>query len=214
VPSGNLFWLTGGLLTALGLTILSVYVLIARVIAREPRPDTAPEAGEAGAAPDTLSPVRDLIAEADRRLASAPNLAGKGRGGLHDLPMYILAGAPGAGKTSTFLAAGLSPELLAGQVHRESTILPTGLCNFWYANDAIFVETGGRFCSDDSAHWRSLVEQLAGRASALLDRFRPRRRPKVRGLIWFCEITPFLNIPDPTRISTLSRKVQEDAGAR
>ena len=58
------------------------------------------------------------------------------------MPLYLLIGPEGSGKTSTFLNSGLEPQLLAGQ--GTAPVSPTRLCNLWLAKDAIFAEIGGR----------------------------------------------------------------------
>jgi type VI secretion system protein ImpL len=218
--SGATFWLFTLGLTAVGLIALTVYFSISRLISRHAPAAPQGEVENVAAQP---SPARTatlgdtslagLIREAGDRLSKSPMLASRRtRTSFTDLPLYILAGPAGAGKTNTFLASALSPQLLAGQVHRESTVLPTSLCNLWFASDAIFAEAGGRFFTDDVAQWRSLVEHLcAGAGSSLLQKLRAGRRPdaNLRGVVWFCEITPFLGIPDLPRIDALARKVQE-----
>ncbi len=172
----------------------------------------AAESLSSGGSAFDSAPLAELMHEADRRLTQSPTLASKrGKSSLADLPLYILTGPAGAGKTSTFLASGLSPELLAGQVQRESIVLPTSLCNFWYASEAIFVEAGGRLFADDPGQWRRFVQRLCGASHSILGKLRAGRAPQagVRGVIWFCDVIPFLGIPDPSRIGTMARKVQE-----
>lgn len=162
--------------------------------------------------PGSLAPVSELIREAGQRLSASSTLAEKGgKRSLFDLPLYILAGPAGAGKTTAFLSAGLSPQLLAGHVQQESTILPTALGNLWYASDAVFVEAGGRFFAEDTHEWRTLVEQVSHDKQSFVQQLRSAntRATKVRGIVWFCDITSFLGMPDPGRIATLGRKLRE-----
>ena len=49
--------------------------------------------------------------------------------------MYFVLGAEGSGNTSLFLASKFEPELLAGQVHRESVVVPTRLGNILKASE-------------------------------------------------------------------------------
>jgi len=84
-----------------------------------------------------------LVAEANAALAKAPSFAGRRDGALlSKMPLYLLIGPEGSGKTSTFLNSGLEPQLLAGQ--GTTPVSPTRLCNLWLAKDAIFAEIGGR----------------------------------------------------------------------
>jgi type VI secretion system protein ImpL len=121
-----------------------------------------------------------------------------------------MAGPAGAGKTTAFLASGLSPELLAGHAQRDSTILPTSHCNLWYASDAVFVEAGSQFFSDDAQGWRALLEQLRGGGKNLLQQtWQQSGQTNVRGLVLFCDISNFLGAADSAKISVLARKTKE-----
>src|SRR5215831_12348599 len=57
-----------------------------------------------------------LIADANAALAKAPGYAlARGRAPLSGLPLYLLIGPQGAGKTTTFVNSGVEPHLLAGE---------------------------------------------------------------------------------------------------
>jgi type VI secretion system protein ImpL len=80
-----------------------------------------------------------------------------GRGAtLRNLPLIFVAGDPGSAKTTTILHSALDPELLAGQVYQESTIVPTRVANFWYTRQAVFVDGGGGLFSQPDL-WRRLI---------------------------------------------------------
>ena len=154
------FLLVVFVLSALGLTVLIVYLLISRLTtptagAPAPQSTAAPApaqdqpvvAPRAGADPD-LDAITALLNEANNRLARSPTLASRRiRTSVYGLPLYLLGGPEGAGKTTTFLKAGLEPELLAGQVYRDANVLPTRLANFWFAGDALFAEALRDPCS-------------------------------------------------------------------
>jgi type VI secretion system protein ImpL len=210
-------------LSALGLTVLVVYLLISRLTARPapaappPQASQTPPAEHAAAAPrpgadPELDAVVALLNEANNRLAQSPTLASRrSRTSVYGLPLYLLGGPEGAGKTTTFLKAGLEPELLAGQVYRDANILPTRLVNLWYAGDALFAEASGSLFSQDAGRWKGLLDRLQGRSagSFLKKLFPGKKQPRLRGFVLFVEIGPFLGVPDPSRIGNLSRRVQE-----
>ena len=83
------------------------------------------------------------------------------------MPLYLLIGPEGSGKTSTFLNSSIEPQLLAGQ--GTTPVSPTRLCNLWLAKDAIFAEIGGRMFTGDLARWNQLLVVVApsSRASRL-----------------------------------------------
>ena len=96
--------------------------------------------------PKSVAPVHPddeamsaLVAEANAALAKAPSFAWRRDGALlSKMPLYLLIGPEGSGKTSTFLNSGLEPQLLAGQGTAPDS--PTRLCNLWMAKDAEYAE--------------------------------------------------------------------------
>jgi type VI secretion system protein ImpL len=213
-------------LSALGLTIFVVYILVSRLtrqVGGGGAAASAPAGGNGQAAPPPpvsasgpdpeIDAVVGLISEANTRLAQSPTLASRRiRTSVTNLPMYLLVGPEGGGKTTTFLGAGLEPELLAGQVYRDAVVLPTKLCNFWYAGEAAFVETSGSFFSQEPARWMRLLKHLRGKkAGSFLSNLLPggKTQSNLRGAILFVDISPFVGIPDPGRIGGLGRRIQE-----
>ena len=225
------FLLAVVLLSALGLTIFIVYILVSRLTrhmgggghAGAPAPGGAAGGGAQNAPPPPpvsasgpdpeIDAVLGLIAEANTRLAQSPTLSSRRiRTSVTNLPMYLLVGPEGAGKTTTFLGAALEPELLAGQVYRDAVVLPTKLCNFWYAGEAAFVETAGTFFSQEPARWMRLLKHLRGKkAGSFFSNLLPGGKAKsnLRGVVLFVDISPFVGIPDPARIGGLGRRIQE-----
>lgn len=107
--------------------------------------------------------VAALIREAETRLAGAKLEQGARVG---NLPVYIVMGDTGATKTSVMLHCGLEPELLAGQVYQNDTVVPTRNLNLWFSRRAIFVEAGGAMLSD-SGKWNRLMRRLQPRSSVV-----------------------------------------------
>jgi len=95
-----------------------------------------------------------LVRDAIRKLKSST----MGRGAtLRNLPLIFVAGDPGSAKTTTIIHSALDPELLAGQVYQESTVVPTRVANFWYTRQAVFVDGGGGLFSQPDL-WRRLIK--------------------------------------------------------
>jgi type VI secretion system protein ImpL len=216
------FLLVVFVLTALGLTVLIVFLLISRLTgAQKPAPQSAgtPQEQPAAAAPPPrpgadpeLDAVVALLNEANNRLAQSPTLASRRiRTTVRGLPLFLLGGPEGAGKTTTFLKSGLEPELLAGQVFRDASILPTRLANLWFTGDSLFVEPSGNLFAQDPGRWRGLLDRLQGKSarSFLKKLFPGKTPPQLRGFVLFVDVAPFLGVPDPGRIGNLSRRIQE-----
>lgn len=82
---------------------------------------------------------------------------------VYDLPWYMMLGPKDAGKTTAVLSSGQEfplPEQLL-RVSRDST--PTANCECWFTNEAIFVDTSGKYIdeSDENAgEWEALVKAI------------------------------------------------------
>jgi len=88
-----------------------------------------------------------------------------GRGHLYQLPWYVIIGPPGAGKTTAIINSGLSFPLeeKAGPV---GGVGGTRNCDWWFANDAVLVDTAGRYTTQesdadaDNAGWLGFLDLL------------------------------------------------------
>ena len=91
---------------------------------------------------------------------------------VQQLPWYLIIGAPGGGKTTALLHSGLRFPL-AERLGRDP--LPgvggTRQCDWWFSQEAVFVDTAGRYTTQDSdaaadaREWQQFL--------ALLRRHRP-----------------------------------------
>jgi type VI secretion system protein ImpL len=114
-----------------------------------------------------------LIRDAESKLAAAQLEKGARLG---HLPAILLIGDTGSAKTSTMVASGLDPELLAGQVYQESNLVPTRAANLWYAKHAIFVEAAGKTIAEPGG-WAKIVKRLQpGRLGSAVGRGGPALR--------------------------------------
>jgi len=83
------------------------------------------------------------------------------------LPWYLFIGAPGAGKTTALLHSGLSFPL-ADQLGTAPVrgVAGTRQCDWWFTREAVFIDTAGRYTTQDSdaavdgREWRSFLGLL------------------------------------------------------
>ncbi|QFQ88756.1 type VI secretion system membrane subunit TssM [Paracoccus kondratievae] len=94
-----------------------------------------------------------------------------GAASLYDLPWYVIIGPPGAGKTTALANSGLDFPL--AQTQAISGFGGTRNMDFWFAEDAVLIDTAGRYTTQDSdkvadkASWDAFLD--------LLKRTRPNR---------------------------------------
>jgi len=160
-----------------GWRLLAAHLANRRLMAALAATETAP-AGAAVTAPAALHEQAALKARMDQALAvlrkAAPQGGRWGRQYLYQLPWYLFVGAPGSGKTSALLHAGLrfpladtmGPGAIGG-------VGGTRQCDWWFTDHAVLLDTAGRYTTHDSEHevdaagWQGFL--------ALLKKARPRR---------------------------------------
>jgi type VI secretion system protein ImpL len=119
------------------------------------------------------------IATLNQRFSEALDILkktpGKGKGAqLYQLPWYIFIGAPGSGKTTALMNAGLTfplAEKMGGASVRG--VGGTRNCDWWFTDEAVLIDTAGRYTTQES---NSAVDASAWDGFlALLRKSRPRR---------------------------------------
>jgi len=75
------------------------------------------------------------------------------RGGktyLYDLPWYVIIGPPGAGKTTALANSGIEFPLSDAEGGVVEGFGGTRYCDWWFAEEAILIDTAGRYTTQDS----------------------------------------------------------------
>ncbi|MEP4246677.1 type VI secretion system membrane subunit TssM [Tateyamaria sp.] len=104
-----------------------------------------------------------LLAERMRAALSRLKKIG-GAAALYDLPWYVLIGPPGAGKTTALVHSGL--DFPGDHAASISGFGGTKNCDFWFAQEAVMIDTAGRYTTQDSDEtadrnsWTAFLGQL------------------------------------------------------
>ena len=136
---------------------------------------------------------------------------GKGASSLYELPWYILIGPPGCGKTTALAQSGIDFPL-AERFGQGAGILPgiggTRNCDWWISNEAVLIDTAGRYTTQDSeaavdsAAWSGFLE--------LLRKYR-RRRP-INGAIVAFSLADLMTLDEAAlahHYRAIRRRLQE-----
>ena len=85
-----------------------------------------------------------------------------GRSALVDLPWYVFIGPPGAGKTTALQESGINLSVMGTGVRGVRGIGGTKNCDWWFTDQAIFLDTAGRYTVevDDHDEWASFLNLL------------------------------------------------------
>nr|WP_294501604.1 type VI secretion system membrane subunit TssM [uncultured Rhodopila sp.] len=180
---GALIWLLGPLwdplasATGRASMILSVFgmwsVLNLWADLRQRRRDAALIRGVTGSVPvDALArenadaQVAGLNSKLTRAMALLKQARGT-RGYLYEQPWYVMIGPPGAGKTTALLNANLTFPLADRLGSFEvGGAGPTRLCEWYFIDQAVLIDTAGRYTTQDSdpaldrSGWNAFLSML------------------------------------------------------
>ena len=128
---------------------------------------------------------------------------------LYQLPWYLFIGAPGSGKTTALLNAGLRFPL-AAELGPEAVkgVGGTRNCDWWFTDEDVLLDTAGRYTTQDSdraadaSAWQGFL--------TLLKKHRPRR--PINGVLLPVSVTDLLT-PTPQQraehAAALRQRIQE-----
>jgi type VI secretion system protein ImpL len=210
----------GLLWTAGGVAALLLWLILERVVgwwrSRRAQVPSRPVAQGASAKPlhDDDAALLNLLSEADQRLAQAP---GPRPSRALDLPLYLIVGPEGAGKTAVLHSCGIEPSLLAGQVVGGSaSVNSTRVANLWLAQQALFLEVGGRIFGSEASRFAEFVSRLQSGAAVVgwKSWFQPPNKPvPLRAVLLFYDVREFTGTPELSKLDRAAQQIRERLSA-
>ena len=107
-----------------------------------------------------------VLAEKMTEALSTLKRSGGSKTYLYDLPWYVIIGPPGAGKTTALVHSGIKFPLADQQGGAMSGFGGTRYCDWWFSEEAILIDTAGRYTTQDSdaagdkSSWESFLQLL------------------------------------------------------
>lgn len=124
----------------------------------------------------------------------------KGNAALYALPWYLIVGPPAAGKTTMVRNSGLDFPLDSGRIRGVGG---TRDCDWFFSNSAIFLDTAGRYTTEesDSAEWLGFLD--------LLKKYRP--KTPLNGVMVGISITDLMGKPEDVEFhaATIRKRLDE-----
>lgn len=159
-------------------------------------PATKSARSENGSSAEETEALRERLEEALAELKRSQSGDRGGRQYLYQLPWYVLIGPPGSGKTTALINSGIRFPL-SGKFGRDPLrgVGGTRNCDWWFSDDAILLDTAGRYTTQDSNE--SADQQGWLGFLRLLRQYRPRQ--PVNGVLVAIGIPDLLQMPAAER---------------
>lgn len=94
--------------------------------------------------------ARQLETGMTKAIATLKRASGK-HNFLYEVPWYLIIGPPGAGKTTALVNSGLNfPLAVSGAAQPVPGIGGTRNCDWWFTDEAVLIDTAGRYTTQDS----------------------------------------------------------------
>jgi type VI secretion system IcmF/VasK family protein len=123
-----------------------------------------------------------------------------GKSALVELPWYLVIGAPGSGKTTALQESGLAFSSMGHGLRSIRGVGGTRNCDWWFADNAILLDTAGRYTTqpEDHGEWLSFLDLIR----------ESRGRRALNGIIVTVSVGDLIK-GDPASIAAVVRPIRE-----
>src|SRR6266478_15045 len=145
-----------------------------------------------GGAEQTVNDEPVLKERMNDALTTLKAASGNKSGYLYDMPWYVIIGPPGSGKTTALVNSGLKFPLSRGATPAAiAGVGGTRYCDWWFTEEAVMIDTAGRYTTQDS-------DATADKASwlAFLDLLKKnRQRQPINGVLVAISLEDLMMLP-------------------
>ncbi|MCB2261653.1 MAG: type VI secretion system membrane subunit TssM [Candidatus Thiosymbion ectosymbiont of Robbea hypermnestra] len=171
-------------------------------------PEPEPDAAEV-ASTEEIETLRGRFTEALAVLKKSDTKGRLGGAYVYQLPWYLIIGPPGCGKTTALVNSGLRFPL-ADRFGQDPIrgVGGTRNCDWWFSDEAVLLDTAGRYTTQDS--YEAVDSSAWLEFLALLKKYRPRR--PVNGVLVAVSLADLMQQTDTERAiqaRAVKQRVQE-----
>ena len=157
---------------------------------------------------EELATLKNTFDKALKELKKS-SVGGKKVSSIYQLPWYMIIGPPGSGKTTLLVNSGLRFPLADKMgLSKVQGIGGTRNCDWWFTDEAIMIDTAGRYTTQDS---NAAVDNKAWFGFLDLLKKHRKRRP-INGIILAIsmeELARQSNVERERNASAISNRIQE-----